>query len=225
MQWRRPPAARLSLCDDAAVPRRVSYAEHAEGFCDVYAAGPRRALVIHGGFWRDLYDLSLMDGMCEDLAGRGWEAWNVEYRRLGGGARWPEMAADVRAAGELCGAEVAIGHSAGGHLALWLGAERLVARAVGQAPVSDLAAAAPLSSGVVEELGADERASPRNRVPLGIPQLIVHGTLDDWVPVQMSRDYAAAAGEEVALVEREGEGHFEHLDPRSAAWGDVVAWL
>ncbi|MCW2992076.1 MAG: alpha/beta hydrolase, partial [Solirubrobacterales bacterium] len=131
------------------MPRRVRYADHPDGFCDVHGEGPRRALVLHGGFWRDRYDLSLMDALCEDLAARGWEAWNAEYRRLGGGARWPEMAADVRAAARLARAEVAIGHSAGGHLALWAAAEGLVGRAVGQAPVSDLAAAAPLSEGAV----------------------------------------------------------------------------
>src|SRR3954468_21836258 len=80
------------LCDDPGVPRRVSYAEHRDGFCEVHGDGERRALLFHGGFWRDRYDLSLMDGLCADLAARGWEAWNVEYRRLGGGAHWPEIA-------------------------------------------------------------------------------------------------------------------------------------
>lgn len=208
------------------MPRRIEYAAHRDGFCEVHGAAERRALVLHGGFWRDRYDLTLMDALCEDLAARGWEAWNAEYRRLGrAGHRWPEMAADVRAAAELADADVAIGHSAGGHLALWLAAEGLVARAVGQAPVSDLVAAAPLSAGVVAELGADPSASPRQRLPLGVPQLLVHGTLDDCVPVQMSRDYAAAAGVEVTYAERPGEGHFEHLDPRSGAWADVIAWL
>jgi hypothetical protein len=54
---------------------------------------------------------------------------------------------------------------------------------------------------------------------------VIHGTLDDCVPVQMSRDYAAAAGVEVTYMERDGEGHFEHIDPRSGAWEDAVAWL
>ncbi|MCW2968617.1 MAG: Lipase/esterase, partial [Solirubrobacteraceae bacterium] len=95
-----------------------------------------------------------------------------------------------------------------------------------QAPVSDLAAAAKLSGGVVAQLDAPlPEASPRARLPLGVPQLLVHGTLDDLVPVQMSRDYAAAAGGEVRYVERPGEGHFEHIDPSSGAWADVVAWL
>lgn len=208
------------------MPRRVPYADHPDGFCEVHGRGGRRALVLHGGFWRDRYDLTLMDGVCADLAARGWEVFNAEYRRLGAsGARWPEMAADVRAAAALARPEVAIGHSAGGHLALWLAAEGLVARAVGQAPVSDLVAAAGLSGGVVAELGADAGASPRARLPLGVPQLVVHGTLDDCVPVAMSRDYAAAAGVEVTYMERAGEGHFEHIDAESDAWSDVVAWL
>lgn len=215
----------LTVVDDLPVPRRVRYAEHPDGFCDVHGAGERRALVLHGGFWRDVYDLTLMDELCEDLAARGWEAWNAEYRRLGRGTAWPEMAADVRAAAELARAEVAIGHSAGGQLALWLAAEGAVGRAVGQAPISDLAAAVPLSGGVVAELEAPPDASPRARLPLGAAQLLVHGTLDDCVPVQMSRDYAVAAGGEATLVERPGEGHFEHLDPRSGAWADVIAWL
>jgi acetyl esterase/lipase len=216
------------LCDDPGVPRRARYAEHADGFCEIHGESERRALVIHGGFWRDRYDLTLMDGLCLDLAGRGWEAWNVEYRRLGTGTSWPEMAADLLAAAELATAEVAIGHSAGGHLALWLAAEGAVPAAVGQAPVSDLVAAAPLSGGVVAELGAPPDASPTHRLPLGARQLIVHGDRDENVPVQMRRTYveaARAAGDDVTYSERAGEGHFEHLDPGSEAWGEVAAWL
>jgi acetyl esterase/lipase len=216
------------LCDDPAVPRRVRYAEHPDAFCEVHGDSERRALVVHGGFWRDRYDLTLMDGLCVDLAARGWEAWNVEYRRLGRESHWPEMAADVLAAAELAQAEVAIGHSAGGHIALWLAAEGAVPAAVGQAPVSDLVAAAPLSGGVVAELGAPPEASPLARLPLGARQLLVHGDRDENVPVQMSRAYveaARAAGDDVSYSERAGEGHFEHIDPGSGAWEDVIAWL
>ena len=211
------------------MPRRVRYAEHRDGFCDVYGSADRRALLVHGGFWRDRYDLSLMEGLCDDLADRGWEAWNVEYRRLGrGGARWPEMADDLREAASAADARVAIGHSAGGHIALWLAAEGLVGAAVGQAPVSDLVAGAPLSGGVVAELGASEDASPMARLPLGAAQLVVHGDRDENVPVAMSRDYVAAAraaGDQVDYDERPGEGHFEHLDPRAGAWLVVANWL
>ena len=60
-------------------------------------------------------------------------------------------------------------------------------------------------------------------VPLGVPQLLVHGTDDDTVPVAMSREYAAAT-DEAELVEYDG-GHYEHLDPESEAWRAVVEWL
>ena len=212
------------------MPRRVRYAEHRDGFCDVYGSADRRALLVHGGFWRDRYDLSLMEGLCDDLADRGWEAWNVEYRRLGrGGARWPEMADDLREAASAADARVAIGHSAGGHIALWLAAEGLVGAAVGQAPVSDLVA------GAAAERRCGGRARRRPRTPRrwrasrsARPQLVVHGDRDENVPVAMSRDYVAAAraaGDEVDYDERPGEGHFEHLDPRAGAWLVVANWL
>ena len=58
------------------------------------------AVVIHGGFWRAGYGRKLMRPLCEDLAERGWIAWNVEYRRLGhgSGGGWPTTFEDVAAA-------------------------------------------------------------------------------------------------------------------------------
>ncbi len=57
------------------------------------------AVVIHGGFWRARYDRTLMEPLCADLAGRGWAAWNLEYRRIGpgGSGGWPMTFADVGA--------------------------------------------------------------------------------------------------------------------------------
>ena len=85
-------------------------------------------VVIHGGYWKARYDRSLMSGLCEDLVSRGIAAWNLEYRRVGNGGGWPETFADVASGIDLL-AELdasldlervgAIGHSAGGHLALW----------------------------------------------------------------------------------------------------------
>lgn len=193
------------------------------------------AVVLHGGFWRAAYDRHLMDDLCRDLAARGWAAWNLEYRRLGEGGGWPatfdDVEAGIRASNtvllEPC---VAIGHSAGGHLALWAAARGLVTYAVAQAGVVDLAEAARLrlSDGVVSELVPPELyplASPAAMLPLGVPQLLVHGEDDDTVPVEMSRAYAEAAGDEVTLVTLPGVGHYEHLDPSSAAWQAVIEWL
>lgn len=224
------------------------------------------AVVVHGGFWRAGYGRRLMDALCTDLAGRGWAAWNLEYRRLGllAGGGWPATFLDVAAGidhlGELAERDlsldlscvVAIGHSAGGHLALWAAARtRLpeaapggsprvrVTHAVSQAGVADLAEAARLGlgGGVVRRLLGgmpDKRlerysvASPAELLPLGVPQLLVHGGRDGTVPAEMSRRYverALGAGDPVELVVLSDDGHFEHLDPGSEAWGAVIRWL
>lgn len=108
---------------------------------------------------------------------------------------------------------------------------------VALAPVSDLAAcyfqglgdgaAAALIGGAPDGY-ADRyaQADPAALLPLGCPARIVHGTLDDRVPCAMSRDYtvrATAAGDEVVLDELPGCGHFELIDPQSAAWLPVLA--
>jgi acetyl esterase/lipase len=199
------------------------------------AGEPRGAVVLlHGGFWRASYDRHLMDELCRDLAARGWAAWNLEYRRLGAGGGWPHTFEDVEAGIRAVGTPVvAVGHSAGGHLALWAAAWGLVTHAVSQAGVTDLAEAARLglSRGVVDELVPPEAlhlASPAALLPLGVPQLLVHGEEDDTVPVELSRAYhaaAVAAGDRVDLVTLPGVGHYEHLDPASAAWRAVIEWL
>jgi acetyl esterase/lipase len=213
-------------------------------------AGPYPVCVlVHGGCWRARYDRRLMDGLAADLAGRGWAAWNVEYRRVGlrAGGGWPETGDDVAAAVDRLAALDApldlarvagVGHSAGGHLVLWAAGRESAGVAltavVGQAAVSDLAAAAAqgVCGGMVERLlgGSPERvpdryraASPAARLPLPVPALLVHGDRDDVVPVAMSREFAAAAGCE--LAELAGEGHYEHIEPGTRAWATVVEWL
>src|SRR5581483_4350846 len=192
------------------------------------------------------WDASLMDALANDLEARGWRAHNLEYRRLGSGGGWPatfdDVVAGIRAATERVddadarpGPVVAIGHSAGGQLALWAAAEGLVTHVVAQAPVADLREAARLglSHGAALELvrGRTELfadLSPIDRLPLGVPQLLVHGTADDVVPAAISgayRDAAVAVGDDVELVLLPGVGHYEHLDPASAAWQAVLAWL
>jgi acetyl esterase/lipase len=234
------------------------YGSHPSQVAELFAPdGEARgvAVLIHGGFWRAAYDRHLMDDLCRDLVERGWAAWNLEYRRLGDGGGWPATFDDVeagirhvRASNRLLlgddptargGSEasnsllLAIGHSAGGHLALWAAAYGLASRAVSQAGVCDLAEAARLrlSRGVIEELLPPEayaQASPAELIPLGVPQLLVHGEADDIVPVELSRSYHAAAveaGDEVDLVTLPGVAHFEHLDPSSSAWRAVIDWL
>src|SRR5437762_1835989 len=113
---------------------------------------PPAAVVIHGGWWRARHDLHLMDELCADLARHGWLAWNVEFRRIDGdGGGWPATLDDVRAAiRSLPGSElpvapsppIAIGHSAGGHLALLAATHEALGGVVGLAPITDLARSA-----------------------------------------------------------------------------------
>jgi pimeloyl-ACP methyl ester carboxylesterase len=71
-------------------------------------------------------------------------------------------------------------------------------------------------------------ASPRRRLPVGVPLLLVHGERDDDVPVHISREFAAAAteaGDACELVVIDDESHYEHLEPGSRCWGAVTEWL
>jgi acetyl esterase/lipase len=211
------------------------------------------AVVLHGGFWRARYDRTLMHGLCRDLAAAGWAVWNLEYRRLGllSGGGWPETIEDVSAGIDRLvevprldlRTVVTIGHSAGGQLALWAASRAQprvrVTHAVSQAGVNDLREAARLGlsrDAAVKLLGGTpesrpERyraASPIERLPLGVPQLLVHGEEDGIVPLGMSlayHDAALAAGDSVELVVLPATGHYEHLDPGSDAWKAVRAWL
>jgi acetyl esterase/lipase len=221
---------------------RLAYGPDPSQHGELVRGGDDVAVLIHGGFWRAAYGLELMRDLAADLAARGWTTWNLEYRRLGGGGGFPATLDDVaagiahvRGAGRL----VVVGHSAGGHLAAWAATRVPLTAVVVQAGVLDLRLAweLRLSNGVVADfLGGtpDEvpercaAASPRERLPLSVPALLVHGALDEDVPPRMSREFAAAAraaGDDVTLHEVDDEGHMEHVDPRSASWRAVTAWL
>jgi acetyl esterase/lipase len=200
------------------------------------------AVFIHGGFWRARYDASAIAALasgCADDAELGAWVWNIEYPRVGmAGGGWPGTgvavadavgAAVTAAAGRPV---VLIGHSAGGHLALWAAREHPVTAVVSLAGVTDLAAAdrAGLGRGAVRELFGSEgppppevlaAASPIERLPLRVSALLIHGDADRNVPVQQSRAYAAAAraaGDACELHELPGAEHFEVVDPGGRAW-------
>lgn len=246
---------------------RETYGDHEDQFAELTLpdAPPADgallpvAVLLHGGFWaREFADLGRMRALAVDLAGRGWAAYNVEYRRLGSDGGWPATADDVSAAIDGLRAirdrgvpidldrVVSVGHSAGGHLAL-LDAARdpstvavRVAAVVGQAPLTDVRVAhgsGPEGVRITEAfMGGtpDDRAaeylaaSPTHRVPLGVPQLVVHGEQDDVIPAAMIDAYveaARAAGDDVTLDRRPENGHFDLIEPATDAWASVVAWL
>jgi dipeptidyl aminopeptidase/acylaminoacyl peptidase len=227
--------------------RTVRHGPHPEQLVELRlpdGPGPHPvALLLHGGFWRARFDRSTMAALAVDLNRRGFATANAEYRRVGADGGIPETLEDVeaaaQAAAELGSPVTAIGHSAGGHLALWLAGTGKVAAAVSLAGVADLTAAAEegLGDGAALELAGGtpaERpdayalADPIRRLPAGRPQLLAHGDADDRVPVQQSRRYAQAAraaGDDCELLELPGVGHFELIDPRSKAWAEVARRL
>lgn len=183
-------------------------------------------MLLHGGFWRERYRRDLMAPLAADLVARGLGAFNVEYRRLDCGGGLHETVADVRAAIAHLRAEGhapvgAIGHSAGGHLALLSGLPRIV----GQAAVSDLREGIrlDLGDGVVRRFAGDDPPADHDPVrlaPLDADVLLVHGERDDVVPASMSRAFPGAT-----TSIRAGEGHFEHIDPAAEAWREAVTWI
>ncbi len=125
--------ARMRLILDVLAPRqRHRYGPHRSQRADLYL--PRRArphpvmVLIHGGSWQVRYGKIVMRGLAGDLMRRGWAVWNIEYRRVGDGGGWPATFEDVAAAIDHLATLDApvdlervsiLGHSAGGHLALW----------------------------------------------------------------------------------------------------------
>jgi acetyl esterase/lipase len=219
------------------------------------------AVVIHGGCWLSDYDLGYMSAFADALTHDGVASWSIEYRRIGDeGGGFPGTFLDVAAAVDhlpVLAAEhsldldrvVAVGHSAGGHLALWLAARDGLASDVelrGSAPqpihgvvalagIPDLAGyASPDGCGaaVPQLVGGDPadhpdrilRISPIEQVPLGVPQILVVGALDEIVPRPQADSYRAAAvaqGDDVTVVEVGTAGHFELIDPGSEAWAPI----
>jgi pimeloyl-ACP methyl ester carboxylesterase len=156
------------------------------------------------------------------------------------------MAADVLETAKIAQVHpvVAVGHSAGGQLALWLGAQDAgVDAVVALAPVADLRAADALnlSGGAVRVLlggsATDlptlyDAASPQALLPLGVPQLVVHGDADESVPQHISIDYATAAtaaGDDLTLLTPAGVNHMQIIDPGDDTWrsieGQLMSWF
>jgi acetyl esterase/lipase len=208
---------------------------------------------IHGGYWRAKYNLDHAGHLCAALTAKGLATANVEYRRVGNdGGAWPGTFADVRAAYQFLRQNaqrhnldstriIVMGHSAGGQLALCLAAhEPSMTRVVSLAGVVDLQRAYQLhlsNDAVVEFLRGKPGEVPdhyreADPMALAIPQArqwLIHGSADDVVPPEFSRDYVAAKAKRVGkekedahLLPISGAGHFDLIDPRSVAWKPIV---
>jgi acetyl esterase/lipase len=233
-------------------------------------------VALHGGAWRAAYDRRHLSPFADFLARRGFAVASVEYRRgsaipaqggAGGGGgpvagRWPETFDDVAAALDALPAlvrktlpqadprrMVITGHSAGGHLALWVAARHLLPddapwRIGRPAPLRGVVALAPIADFDVADkldvcagasrqlLGGEEKfaerrpyADPSLLLPTGIATTLVQGRSDVDVPQAVAEAYAdaaAKAGEVVGLTLLEDVGHFPLIDPAADACAVVA---
>ncbi len=187
-------------------------------------------VLLHGGFWKEPWDYTLMSPLAQSLADDGYATWNIEVRRVGGRGGWPTTFDDVAAAIDHLDtlAEdmpldpdqvVLVGHSSGGHLAMWsLGRDDATVQPVGViglAPIVDL----HLTDSAAELLGGSAEEVP-DRFRLAAPTMdpervvVLHGADDTTI----GADHAVAAFEAGLRVEHLADvDHFEIIEPDSPA--------
>ena len=223
----------------AAAEARIAYGPEPLQFGDLRAPGGKGpfplAVVLHGGYWQAMYNLIHTGHMCEALREAGIATWNLEYRCVGvPGGGWPAAREDLRLA--LAHLDrlpvdhervVLVGHSAGGQLALWA-AKHARLPVLALAPVSDVRDAISrrgVGSAPARFMAPEQFAegSPLELLPLGVRQIVVHGTDDEDVPFAMSERYVEAAGGEAELVAVPGTGHFELIDPLAAQFEQTLS--
>lgn len=242
--------------------QRIPYGEMESQFVDLWlprgkVKGPAPVVVlIHGGCWLEQYDISHIRPLATALSNRGFAVWAIEYRRIGQeGGGWPGTFQDISAAVDMLQDfthkkmhkrnAVFLGHSAGGHLALWAaGRSRLTAGqelyrenpylpvgAVGLAAITDLDDYAKgdnscqkvtpqLMGGIPDQFPRRyEQASP---AVLGadVPVILLQGEADGIVPSSQAR-----AMTEARVVALEGAGHFDLIHTGTPAFPKLVTVL
>jgi acetyl esterase/lipase len=218
----------------------VRWGPREDDVADVRHGDPALPLVvlIHGGFWRPAYDRVHVRATTEGLAREGWTVAAPEYRRVPGdpGATTADVADALMALPSLLadhhdGRVVVLGHSAGGHLALWSAAAApapglVLTVALGAVGDLLLAEADGLGSGAVAAFLGGPAYDRADLDPARLPSpftavTLVHGVDDDIVPVSQARSYAATHPR-ARLAEIPDCGHFGVVDPLTDAWHAVV---
>jgi len=226
------------------------------------------AIVIHGGCW--MSKLGTMDPravaidnmrpLANALTEAGIATWNIEYRRIGdAGGGWPGSFRDVAAAADFLrtiaadrrldlNRVVSIGHSAGGHFALWLAARKRIPKSselysANPLPITgvvdldgpgDLKATLPLQqpvcgSPVITDLigGSPEQqpdryraGSPIELLPFGTRQIVLAGRM--FGPQTPAYEAAVKKAGDAIEVSVSDAGHFVFIDPASDMWPTVL---
>ena len=228
------------LADSTALadPDDQAYAKHPLGKIWHYPASQPAApvVLIHGGCWSNEYGRDHTKAMATALFEDGFDIWLPEYRRVGDeGGGWPGSLDDVQAALDYVEKQtgmkpIAVGHSAGGHLALRaaMRADSNIAGVVALAPITDLVAygaqEGSCQSMVAPFMGdetyypdaAYQEASIRVE-EISVPVSVLLGTSD---PIIGAEQVAAFNSDNLLLID--GTGHFDVIYPQSGAFHSVV---
>jgi acetyl esterase/lipase len=244
------PDAQISYGDDQF---QFGYLRLPEG------SGPHPVIVfMHGGCWLSVFDIRYTGLAEQAFADAGYAVWSLEYRRVGNpGGGWPGTFLDVATGAdhltELAreypldlDRVIAIGHSAGGQLALWLAARGRIPTSselytAGPLPIHGVLALAPAPNletlhssggcgpGVDGLMGGSPNVrperyqvgSPMQLMPVDVPQRVVVGALDaQFGPSGRAYFQAAqrAGSSPVTLREAPESGHFEMVVPYTSTW-------
>ena len=272
------PGKLMTPADLQALPmqtpdHRLAYGEDPNQYGELRLPSPSHpapypvVVLVHGGCWKARYATSRdLAPMGDALKADGIATWNIEYRRLPQpGSGWPGTYLDVghavdylRSIAERYKLDlnrvVVVGHSAGGHLTMWVATRQRVAKesalfvanplpvrgVINLAGTIDMADNIPnmeatcgdtvvntLLGGTPADVpGRYREASAINMLPLGIPQVLIWGAYDNFVPKAIVEKYVSAAkqaGDSVRFVVIPGVGHFETASPTSSAWPSVHA--
>lgn len=238
---------------------RLHYGANAEQFGDLYLPEntnkPYPVIVLmHGGCWRSAHSLLQLGTLCKALTELGYAVWNLEYRRLGNDGGWPTTFTDVAKGTDYLQSiseeyfldlskVITMGHSAGGHLALWLAArEQLpmesnlytqkplkVSAVISLAGIPDLekgveqnicrGACGELMGGLPDEYPERyKQGSPHHLSLAGIPQIHLLGELDPIVPLDYLQTVLKRQQDPYAFEVIPDIGHFEMVMPETVSW-------
>ena len=239
----------------------VPYGAGEHQFAEYWHPGtsePALVILIHGGCWSNEYGLDHIRALASKLKGSGYAVWSTEYRRVGDvGGGWPgtfeDIADSLNYTDKLSNinqhAKFVMGHSAGGHLALWVAAaghlplesplgkrmKTQIQGAIGLAPIADLAAYSLGDNScevVTEKLMGGSAIDLAERYALGSPaallpsidSILIHGEADTIVNISQSQRYAASSSR-ASIIPLKGLGHFDMINPEGPVFDRIIEAL
>jgi acetyl esterase/lipase len=225
--------------------KTITYGESEHQVMDVFLPKDvpvkSNVMLIHGGCWQNQYDRLYMGHMAKSLSDRGYRVFNIEYRRTGDqGGGYPGTLDDIQSAYKKIQTYLTedqesnininvMGHSAGGHLSLWLAAtEPSVSAVIGLAAISDLssyaegsgscniAALSFMGASPTEQADHYKKADPLLMETPKAKVTLISTEKDGIVPPSHNDAYTQKSGAEHHIIAE--MGHFDLVAPTSVIW-------